>query len=572
MKYATVCSGIEAPSSAWHPLGWTPVFFSEIDKAASSVLAHHYPHVPNLGDMTAYADWPLERIDVLCAGTPCQSFSVAGKGLSLNDERGNLTLVFCRLADRFDPEWVVWENVPGILSKEDNPFGCFLAELVGCDTAIDPGRVGWTNAGVVAGPKRTAAWRVIDAQGFVPQRRERVFVVCTRAGSRHHPADVLFETEAEAFGCLGERAYTGPLFPQRESVRGDSAAGGEAWEGASADVVGSLTSSGRGVERAGETRGQDPVIAIADVVGTLSGGHGGGGGHQHRQGDPASLIIAPDIARCVATREGTSQDYETTTMVAQPYSIMPMNSGKDFKARATDIAQPIMAGGPVGGNQGGDFIVQGVAHALRAEGFDASEDGTGRGTPIVPCVAEPMPLDTTQITSATNRCQPAPGNPCHPLAAGAHAPAIAFRSDAGRAGDALTPSPDAEGRVRLRNPGFNVYEELAPTLDAGAPHGVGQPVAFDARQSDVIEYSEKTGPLDTDGSTMGVHHAMRVRRLMPVECSRLQAFRDDYLRIAVNGKPLADGPQYKMFGNSMCAGALHWIGQQIDRLAKGCPT
>ena len=105
MKYLSVCSGIEAATVAWHPLGWEPVAFSEVNPFASAVLAHHWPHVPNLGDMTQHENWPIEpgSIDLLVGGTPCQSFSVAGLRRGLADPRGNLALVYLAILDRLRP-------------------------------------------------------------------------------------------------------------------------------------------------------------------------------------------------------------------------------------------------------------------------------------------------------------------------------------------------------------------------------------------------------------------------------------------------------------------------------------
>lgn len=203
MKYLSICSGIEAASVAWHPLGWEPLAFSEIEAFPREVLAYHYPTVPLHGDFTALKDKPwIVEADVLVGGTPCQAFSVAGLRNSLADERGNLSLEFVRLADAIDnlrlssgkqPAIIVWENVPGVLSVRDNAFGCFLAALAGDDTPYIPPRGKWTNAGVVAGPKRTVAWRILDAQYFgVAQRRRRVFVVAS-SGKQIDPAAVLFE-------------------------------------------------------------------------------------------------------------------------------------------------------------------------------------------------------------------------------------------------------------------------------------------------------------------------------------------------------------------------------------------
>ena len=144
MMFGSVCSGIEAATVAWHEMGWRAAWLAEIDKFASAVLAHHYPSVPNLGDMTKIArailTGEVPAPDVLCGGTPCQAFSVAGLRESLADARGNLTLKFVEIANaidhvragRGDDECIVfWENVPGVLSTKDNAFGCFLGGLAG---------------------------------------------------------------------------------------------------------------------------------------------------------------------------------------------------------------------------------------------------------------------------------------------------------------------------------------------------------------------------------------------------------------------------------------------------------
>ena len=130
MKYGSVCSGVEAATTAWHPLGWEPQWFSEIEKFPSAVLAHHYPNVPNLGDMTQFKEWKDDPIDLLVGGTPCQSFSVAGLRAGLDDPRGNLMLTYLAIAERYAPRWIVWENVPGVLSSNGGrDFGTFLAAL-----------------------------------------------------------------------------------------------------------------------------------------------------------------------------------------------------------------------------------------------------------------------------------------------------------------------------------------------------------------------------------------------------------------------------------------------------------
>ena len=180
MRYLSVCSGIEAASVAWESLGWTPVAFAEIERFPSQVLAHHFPGVPNLGDMTKFREWDIDRgtVDVLVGGTPCQSFSVAGLRKGLEDPRGNLALAFIGMVDHYRPEWVIWENVPGVLSSSGGrDFGSFLGAL---------GQLGYG-----------FAYRVLDAQYFgVPQRRRRVFVVAHSSGDSRRAAEVLFEPES----------------------------------------------------------------------------------------------------------------------------------------------------------------------------------------------------------------------------------------------------------------------------------------------------------------------------------------------------------------------------------------
>ena len=206
MKYASVCSGIGAPEQAWRDLFGLPEFVSEIEKFPSAVLKHHMPDVPNYGDMRKhrvfnwdkqeYNEWPDHDLDLLVGGTPCQAFSVAGLRRSLQDERGNLTLTFLRIADRYNPDWIIWENVPGVLNTSDNAFGQFLSGLTGHDTELSPRGGRWASSGYIVGSKRVAAWRVLDAQYFgVPQRRRRVFVIASPRAMGFAPCQVLFEPE-----------------------------------------------------------------------------------------------------------------------------------------------------------------------------------------------------------------------------------------------------------------------------------------------------------------------------------------------------------------------------------------
>jgi len=225
-KFGSVCSGIEAASLAFHPLGWETAWLSEIDPFACKILKHYYPKTPNLGDMTTIAArvraGEVEAPDALVGGTPCQAFSVAGLRGSLEDERGQLTLSYVDLANAIDeqrlirrkpPVITVWENVPGVLNTDDNAFGCFLGALAGEDSPLIPPGGRWTNAGCVFGPSRPVAWRIIDAQfcGLAQQRR-RVFVIAS-ARKDFDPTEILFERD-------GVRRDTPPSRKAGEDVTG----------------------------------------------------------------------------------------------------------------------------------------------------------------------------------------------------------------------------------------------------------------------------------------------------------------------------------------------------------------
>ena len=249
MKYLSVCSGIEAATVAWHPLGWECVGVAEIDPFACSVLQHHYPNVRNYGNLNDYASWDIapRAVDVLVGGTPCQSFSVAGLRKGLADPRGNLALVYLGLVDRIRPRYLVWENVPGVLSSGGGrDFGAFLGALVELGFGF--------------------AYRVLDAQWVrvdshpraVPQRRKRVFVVGCAGAEWQRAAEILLEPEGVRGNPPTRRASR-----QRTAVRFESSTGGR---------------------RAGEvdehepTKGYRVEDAVPEVCGTIADAahHGGG--------------------------------------------------------------------------------------------------------------------------------------------------------------------------------------------------------------------------------------------------------------------------------------------------------
>jgi DNA (cytosine-5)-methyltransferase 1 len=272
MRYGSVCSGMEAATCAWHPLGWEPQFFSEIDPTASRFLAARYPGVPNHGDMTKFKEWPDHDIDLLVGGTPCQSFSVAGLRRGLEDPRGNLMLTYLGVADRYRPRWLVWENVPGVLSSNrGRDFGAFLGAL---------GKLGYG-----------FAYRILDAQYVrvesharaVPQRRRRVFVV----------------------GCLGDWQRAAAVLFERESLFGNTPPRRQAGQGTARGIE--IGPSGGGFtdvnptldarSKDGPIRNQLAGAVMADVAPTLNASFGTKQGleDQHISGG-AGLFVACSVA------------------------------------------------------------------------------------------------------------------------------------------------------------------------------------------------------------------------------------------------------------------------------------
>lgn len=208
MKFGSICSGIEAASLAFKPIGMDPIWFSEIADFPSKVLKHYHPDIPNLGDMNDIPEKIRNGLaqapDILCGGTPCQAFSLAGWQEGLIDSRGQLTLKFIEVADAIDEVrlakgqkncLILWENVEGVLRDKTNAFGVFLAGLSGLHEEIKVNR--WANAGVLIGPKRKIAWRILDAKYFgLAQQRRRLFVIAT--DPELNPEEILFEKLAKS--------------------------------------------------------------------------------------------------------------------------------------------------------------------------------------------------------------------------------------------------------------------------------------------------------------------------------------------------------------------------------------
>lgn len=376
MNYVSVCSGIEAATVAWHPIGWNPLLFAEIAPFPSRVLAHHYPEVPNVGDFTTIP--ARSDCDLLVGGTPCQAFSVAGLRGGLADARGNLALEFMRLADRLRPRWIVWENVPGVLSSNGGrDFGSILGALAELGYGF--------------------AYRVLDAQFFgVPQRRRRVFLV----------------------GYLGDWRPAAAVLFERTSVRRDTPSRRKARE----EVAGTL---GGGSGSRGWAPDTDRMTFVPEVAGTLL--------TQDRRASAADAwsgkLIALDIAGTLcangkAAGSATQQDAESGLLIPEMLCFdetqitHPDNRsnarGDTSPARAPGarpptiayaIAPPYNDGAPPDGalvatqveispalttiqSERGVRLVECITGEVNAcvtsVGADASEDGTGRSTPITP--------------------------------------------------------------------------------------------------------------------------------------------------------------------------------------------
>jgi DNA (cytosine-5)-methyltransferase 1 len=352
MRYLSVCSGIEAASVAWKPLGWKAVAFSEIEPFPCAVLAHHYPEVPNWGDMTKFQDWPDAAIELLVGGTPCQAFSVAGLRKGLADPRGNLTLTYLAVAAKYRPKWLVWENVPGVLSDGTGAFGSFLGGLAELGYGF--------------------AYRILDAQYFgVPQRRRRVFVV----------------------GCLGDWRSAAAVLFERHSLQGNPAPSRETREGI-AGTIGARTGRSVGAQDAacghmmahslkadgfdasedGTGRGT-PIIP--HTVGALTDGAHMGGGLTAR------TLTQDELSRCLNAGGMGRQDWETETLVVEP-----TGGGFDAKPIAHVETMPTLraaaaADGPGHSARSGDskdeYIVP-MTLAIRGRGdshdLEYRQDGT----------------------------------------------------------------------------------------------------------------------------------------------------------------------------------------------------
>jgi DNA (cytosine-5)-methyltransferase 1 len=440
MRYLSLCSGIEAATVAWEPLGWEPFAFAEIEKFPSAVLAHHYPHIPNLGDITQISGKDFRgKIDLIVGGPPCQAFSAAGLRTGMDDPRGQLSLVFLRIVGEARPRWIVIENVPGLLSSDHGrAFEIILRQMAKFGYGF--------------------AWRVLDAaKNFgVPQRRRRVYIV-GHLGDWRPAAAVLFERH-----CL-----SGDTAPRRETRK---------------DIAGTITT------RTGRGGGINEDVDNGKIIPSLTAG-----APFARTGN--SRVESESAVICPTLRAGGNR-----------------TGGNRPPGTDVDTAESLV-----------------VAHTLRGEAFDASEDGTGR--------ANLIPINL-QVATRHN--------------------ALGERTALGIGQDG--------------DPAFT----LTKTHSHGVFIGAEQfPMTFAQNQLGEIRLGNAAGTLNQNSNASGRNTPMvfdaglcaAVRRLTPRECERLQGFPDDYTMIPWRGKPAAlcpDGPRYKAIGNSMAVPVMRWIGERID--------
>ncbi|HCJ7642928.1 TPA: phage N-6-adenine-methyltransferase [Enterobacter hormaechei subsp. xiangfangensis] len=570
MRYGSVCSGIEAASKAWEPLGWKPAWFSEIEPFPSSVLAHHWPEVTNLGDMTKIADavraGDVEAPDVLVGGTPCQAFSIAGLREGLSDDRGQLTLSYVELANAIDakrrergePEAIiVWENVPGVLSSKDNAFGCFLAGLAGESSELQPAGGKWTHAGCVSGPERVIAWRVLDAQFFGVAQRRRVFVV---ASSRKDfdPAAVLFElnsvrrdtpprreTQPKVAGYAGNGAEGGshwdnpanshPTLNQSNNIGGIGASNQEIFSQRGSGLVSDAYSN---ISRTLLAKENDSTAEDLDTY-VLAYGGGNTGGNI-------------DVATA-CTAHGVRMDFDTETFAVHGTQDPDTNHELAHTLGRNHGQENAVCYGfkPGQGSKAG-----GIGWA---EELSPTLTSAQSGTNLTPAIA------FAENSRGEIRLQGGDGQITGPLSTGGGKPGQGFPAIA----------------FSYKDHGADATVDMSPTLRAGnhdtSHANSGQPPAICIQHASIGRH-DAAGPQgkgyqedvaftqDSRSSADVVQFGMQVRRLTPVECERLQGFPDNHTLISWRGKATADcpdGPRYKAIGNSMAVPVMRWIGERI---------
>lgn len=553
MKYISIFSGIEAATVAWQPFRWKPIAFSEIDPFPSAVLQHHYPNIPNLGDITKI-DWSpyVGAADIVVGGSPCQSFSIAGKREGLAGASG-LMYEYIRAVRELRPRWFVWENVPGALTSEQ---GGAYRQLLSEMDALGYG----------------LAWRVLDAQFFgVAQRRERVFLVGSLGTMCS--AEVLFERESmswdhqssrqkrqalteEAQGCVGtadhdsgcltpgetqsRRVYpTSGVYPTL-STREKSGQNQESvFTQFGDDVAGTLTA--RYDSSPCVDRGANVVVDERDKIYLCQTAQTGSNGKLVKQDDVMNTLDRTNSTAVAAL------DFNPT----------------DARLRYAhdDVSQTLTARAGTGGNQVPLVQVQPVAF-LYNQGSKARSLGLGEISPTLKTDHNPV------VAFAQNQCDDSRDAGTLVVRQGAEQQTYICRADG---------QTNAMTSVNLA-PTLTSHAKKDPPLIYPAEDSTreDEPVTLQIRggkpgggKGALIQHDmHATLPTHNTQTLITGDHEERgltVRRLTPRECERLQGFSDDYTDVPYRNKEHApDGARYKALGNSMAVPVMRWIGERIQ--------
>lgn len=545
-RYVSIFSGVEAATLAWEPLGWEPVAFSEIEPFPCAVLAERWPDIPNLGDITKI-DWKEEidgAIDLVVGGSPCQSFSVAGKREGLKGASG-LMFEYIRCVQELRPRWFLWENVPGALTSEDGgAFGQLLREM---------DELGYS-----------LAWRVLDAQFFgVAQRRRRLFLV-GHLGAES-PAEVLFEPDCLSGNPQSSREKRKEL--ARRAGRSAACAGFKYSAAPRANTIGyaeeqanTLTAdwhapavlplSGTGQHYMAMSQYGTEVAGCLTARGDSSPCADRGQNIVCMTGTQAHCHISDEIAGCLTAHMGKDDApvvVDGTNI--QTYVCETAHSGSNGLGVGMSDVFPTLdtsSGPAVWARENGILSPFGFAQNVRNE-VRIVGDGTISGA----LAANPGMKQTTFVcTGGTYPINEQVATRDKKLGRGT---ALGIGADGDSAFALMANHPHmvaaGSGSEPIAMGDLNAHtaicRNVCPTLKCG---GDGAMVA-----SETADKIMEANP-------------MLVRRLTPLECERLQGFPDGHTLIGWKGKPAEecpDGPRYKAIGNSMAVPVMKWIGTRI---------
>lgn len=518
MKYVSIFSGIEAATVAWHPLGWEPLAFSEIDPFPSTVLQHHYPDIPNLGDITKI-DWSpyVGAADIVVGGSPCQSFSVAGKREGLAGASG-LMFEYIRAVRELRPRWFVWENVPGAFTSErGEAYRQLLSEMDALGYGL--------------------AWRVLDAQFFgVAQRRERVFLVGSLGTMRC--AEVLFERESLSWDHQSSRQKRQALTEEAQERVGEA-------------------DHDSGCLNPGETQSRR-VYPASGVYPTLS--------TRENSGQSQESVFLCQTAQTGSNGKLVKQDDVMNTLDRTNSTAVAALDFNPTDARLRyahdDVSQTLTARAGTGGNQVPLVQVQPLAF-LYNQGAKTRSLGISEISPTLKTDHNPVVAFASNQRDEVRELEVAGALAAQP---GIKQQTYICRADGqtnAMEGENLAPTLTSHAK---KDPPL-IYpvdesEEMKPvTLQIRGGKPGGGKGALIQHDMSVTLSTHNTQTLIT-----GDHEKrdLTVRRLTPRECERLQGFPDDYTDIPYRNKEHApDGPRYKALGNSMAVPVMRRIGERI---------